>query len=1279
MVLTHAGEAPARHFAGAKRRVRAFHRIRGPISRQKKCVMAGRRPQVLGLPHLSHAPHKSDAPPELHTAPYRPGAHIARPAASAHVSRFPGAPEAMPRAGRPSQKVALPSKVPGAVPLSKFERSVPGRPLPGVPHVAPRGDSHAAAAAAPTEAGGGRLAAVRTAQAQRDVRLRAAAFLQRFAFDGKLGAGTCSSVSRVRVRALKILVVNDTTHRIAARDGSAAAADAELEGPRLLVESVANTGPAAASGGSSGGGGGQPGASAAAAEANLGHPPWRAPGRTADIPADSSMAHQRSVALTETSIGLGSANDRGEPLAAAEVAVAAAAAGMGSAHAGRGPLGFETHSCCITGVPPGGPAERAQLHRYIGWRVLSVNRATRPSSDEELAEALRRASRPVSLVLVPQTKEARAAWAAAGGVETFVALKSTLLSAEPIVVAGARSEVELLRRLTIARGEAAERVGPRPDGSADFNGRFAVCGGGARFFPRLVASFDYGLDNVYAALELAEHGSLAAAPYEAAAGDARVRHFGAQMLRAVATLHRLGICHRDIRPSNILLRCRRALGDGDSEGPRDQLLRCDIRIANFGRACRVQRTRMTDGQKPVLRKGAAEAYAYAAPEMRQHASAREHGNSNVSFTRAVDLWSTGAVLYFLATGQAPDVGAPVQDAARSNDERRRGSWGFGVLALTEVLPMAESRDLLRMLLAPPQFRPTVEQAQAVVELAWEEARAVEANDVAGAGIGTGCGDTSYEVAPASAHGKEGATAAGVPSWDDVYELDALDAELRSSEQEDEQRGMSQGVPSPVESETKQQWEQGGQELGKEEEEEEKEEEEEEEAAALEKEVNEQRLLFRGGRNVVVHRRATTKSGATDTPVFCLLELHCNGGGTTKRGGVLPVEVAVGVKVPSETVLNCGASFSEAALQRLAEATRAAARVGGGSLFGQADSNSGAVRAMQRWVIGAGVTSAEHGERDGCAWVCRRCQKVCGDRYASLRQNARCADCDAELAPRRALVVEWLLAHLRLLPAEDGTCHVHINEPRPSPLTGGGVGHVASRRRDDGDGRGATPRVAALFVARPAPALEQRKQRLQPRPPASLRSSRARSPRPQLQSPSVAAHSRAAGVDATTNNMYDLAVDTETANAEAGLSHSSSPLTPHSPGTDMGDSLTVAAVTHALRHSFIRNASRTPGGSSRCGTEWPPSPPPSPPPSHPPTLALASTPSTPEPMASLSPTSAARGDAGGSILVPVAPQREASAYGFLGPTVQTFAATSAKRQYVQVGGGANFSVSAFVGN
>lgn len=102
------------------------------------------------------------------------------------------------------------------------------------------------------------------------------------------------------------------------------------------------------------------------------------------------------------------------------------------------------------------------------------------------------------------------------------------------------------------------------------------------------------------------------------------RRYTAQMLDAVAELHRHGVVHRDIKPANIFL-----TKSGDC-----------LKLGDFGSAVKIQAHTTVPGEL----QGYVGTQAYMAPEVFTKNHSEGHG-------RAADIWSVGCVVTEMASGK----------------------------------------------------------------------------------------------------------------------------------------------------------------------------------------------------------------------------------------------------------------------------------------------------------------------------------------------------------------------------------------------------------------------------------------------------------------------------------------------------------------------------------------------------------------------------------------------------------------------------------------------------
>lgn len=97
-----------------------------------------------------------------------------------------------------------------------------------------------------------------------------------------------------------------------------------------------------------------------------------------------------------------------------------------------------------------------------------------------------------------------------------------------------------------------------------------------------------------------------------------------QFLNGISAVHESKLCHRDIKPDNVLLRSDPAFASG-----------LNLTIVDFNVAA--------DLTHSPLITGATGLKTWSAPETR-----------SVSYTQACDLFSAGLILQFMLTGAKPD-------------------------------------------------------------------------------------------------------------------------------------------------------------------------------------------------------------------------------------------------------------------------------------------------------------------------------------------------------------------------------------------------------------------------------------------------------------------------------------------------------------------------------------------------------------------------------------------------------------------------------------------------
>ncbi|XP_046668150.1 mitogen-activated protein kinase kinase kinase 4 isoform X3 [Homalodisca vitripennis] len=129
-------------------------------------------------------------------------------------------------------------------------------------------------------------------------------------------------------------------------------------------------------------------------------------------------------------------------------------------------------------------------------------------------------------------------------------------------------------------------------------------------------------------MELCTEGTLESlvAATESGLPEACIRRYTLQLTRAVATLHKHSIVHRDIKSANIFL---------TAEG------NC-LKLGDFGSAVKIKAHTTVPGEL----QGFVGTQAYMAPEVFMKSNSDGHG-------RAVDVWSLGCVLIEMGSGKRP--------------------------------------------------------------------------------------------------------------------------------------------------------------------------------------------------------------------------------------------------------------------------------------------------------------------------------------------------------------------------------------------------------------------------------------------------------------------------------------------------------------------------------------------------------------------------------------------------------------------------------------------------
>ena len=158
---------------------------------------------------------------------------------------------------------------------------------------------------------------------------------------------------------------------------------------------------------------------------------------------------------------------------------------------------------------------------------------------------------------------------------------------------------------------------------------------------RCVRAYDFGGDggHVYIAYEYVQGKTMREAMRSGQIGDRDAVEAAAQILDALAHAHRLGIVHRDVKPSNVLV---------------EESASISVRLLDFGLAQFDEADTLTAvGDVPGT-------LAYIAPERLRGGDA----------TAASDVWAVGVLLWESLAGRASILGSSVARGRRRNRGRR---------------------------------------------------------------------------------------------------------------------------------------------------------------------------------------------------------------------------------------------------------------------------------------------------------------------------------------------------------------------------------------------------------------------------------------------------------------------------------------------------------------------------------------------------------------------------------------------------------------------------------
>ncbi|KAJ1976162.1 hypothetical protein H4R34_004081 [Dimargaris verticillata] len=196
---------------------------------------------------------------------------------------------------------------------------------------------------------------------------------------------------------------------------------------------------------------------------------------------------------------------------------------------------------------------------------------------------------------------------------------------------------------------------------------------GSNWFPVLYAAFQ-DADNLYLAMEYAPGGDLFSVldrSENAILAEDTAKFYIAEMVLAIAELHKLGYVHRDIKPQNILI---------DAKG--------HIKLADFGSCIRLDANGLVTSNVPV---GTCD---YISPEVLR---ARE---GNKGYTQSCDWWSLGIVIYEMLQGDPPFYSESIPETyAKIMTHQISLEFDDETAKVSD-----DAKDLIRRLLCDPDCR-----------------------------------------------------------------------------------------------------------------------------------------------------------------------------------------------------------------------------------------------------------------------------------------------------------------------------------------------------------------------------------------------------------------------------------------------------------------------------------------------------------------------------------------------------------------------------------------------
>lgn len=200
---------------------------------------------------------------------------------------------------------------------------------------------------------------------------------------------------------------------------------------------------------------------------------------------------------------------------------------------------------------------------------------------------------------------------------------------------GGMGAVFVANQIALSRPVALKVLLPQLADSEDYRRRFGreASALASAQSPHIVPIFDYGEIEgaLFIATQLVPGGDLGARLKNTPMEQAFALDVARDVARALADAHQVGVLHRDVKPSNVLIWDRQ-------EGPHAYL--CDFGIAKI------------EGSEHTSTDGIVGTWAFLSPERCNGAPASE----------ASDIYSAGCVLWNMLTGTTPYSGTSVEMA-----------------------------------------------------------------------------------------------------------------------------------------------------------------------------------------------------------------------------------------------------------------------------------------------------------------------------------------------------------------------------------------------------------------------------------------------------------------------------------------------------------------------------------------------------------------------------------------------------------------------------------------